>query len=123
MVALRGLVTDFVMNGGINRVTGEMGGGMMTSFIGYYRGHFRPFSLQPIAYRRFGELIEALVAEVKQFYPKAGRAFAECFTQSLLSSSDGGFGSPITLPAKTAMLTKINTLLASLTAEKAEKAA
>jgi hypothetical protein len=104
MVGLRGLLTDFHTNGGIELRTGTKGPGFERSFRLYFEAYFCTIERHPNAYNCFGELLREIGSLVSEKYPRvAPRLMGHI--DSLVSQQIGGFATPgITSPAKTAML-------------------
>jgi hypothetical protein len=124
MVGLRGLLTDFESNGGIDVKTGGTGFGFDISLWMYYTAYFRVTNRSPLAYERFGELIEALSKLINKHYPKVSVVLAKEI-EGRLNCPNHGFGDPtITSPAKTAMILKLQGISEGLLAsDKQAKAA
>lgn len=122
IVGLRGLLTDFEVNGGIDQKTGKEGCGFGTSLLIYYIAYFASTNRKPLAYERFGELMEALAALIANRYPRVSPRFVEHLT-CLVEETNFGFGSKeVQSEAKTQMLEKLAGLKESLTAKIAEAA-
>lgn len=104
VVGLQGLITDFVLNGGVNQKTGETGGGFYLSFHYYMFGHFGCTEFHPLAYERFGELVEALLKKTADLYPKVAEAIGDWISDALQKEDHGFARASITSEAKTAMV-------------------
>ena len=113
VAGLRGLLTDFEVNGGIDHKTGNAGSGLNVSVYLYYVAHFWQEAREPICYQRFGELIEAITLMINTRYPKAAEAFAASIV-GLLESSAHGFANKFTSEPKAALLEKLSSLVDQL---------
>jgi len=118
MAGLRGLLTDFEVNGGIDGKTGEEGDGFYLSFLMYYRGYFVPAERRPVAYERFGELLDAVATLVQEHYPKVVPRFRRHLTELLTEENHGFASTAIRSQAKTTLIQKITELEFILAAEK-----
>jgi hypothetical protein len=111
MVGLRGLVTDFQSNGGVNLQTGEPGAGLYHSLCMYFDAHFWPNDREAFVYEKFGDLVCELGNLVRHQHPKCKMAFSEVVRRMLGHQ----FGrKDITSAPKTLMVAKLNSLSAQL---------
>lgn len=117
-VGLRGLLTDFELNGGIDRKTGKSGQGFSLSLMNYHLGYFEATGRHPLAYRKFGELIVEIANLVKGTYPETSFALKDVLKTMLTTYFDS-----VTSKEKTEMLMTISNIAGFLPDEESEKAA
>ncbi len=120
IVGLRGLLTDFELNGGISP-KGGVGNGFYTSLLDYFLGYFIHPKREPVLYQRFGELIEGLATLAKKKYPRICGRLAISIREKI-TSTDFGFGNThVSSTAETELLAKLRMISDSLESTKLEK--
>lgn len=114
LLALRGLLTDFHLNGGVMLEQGGAGTGFYNSFNMYDRAYFSDTVVRNHSYNRFGELVAEIV-KLRHTYPKLSFPFR---TRMLAFIKDprenGGFVSEYSSPEKTAMLAGFQNIIDSI---------
>lgn len=110
LVGLHGLLTDFQIAGGI-ACNGQPGNGIMQSELGYYAAYTWLAPREPIFYRRYAELMEALAEMVIRDYPTVAEKLGFQIKYRL-ESKNSGFGNPdIFSLAKTEMLERVRAVV------------
>ncbi len=114
MIGLRGLLTDFEHNGGIDKKTGGPGAGFNSTILRCFQGHFWPATYAPLMYQRFGELVDKIGTALISDYPKTSLSLYNLIT-SMMTAEHGGFASTtIRSEAKSQMLERLKLLMAKL---------
>lgn len=117
LLALRGLLTDFHLNGGVMLEQGEVGTGFYYSFNIYYRAYFSDPVIRSHAYNRFGELV-AEISKLRYTYPNIAQSIRDRIEAFIKEPKErGGFVSEHTSPEKTVMLAGFQNIIDSIDRE------
>lgn len=110
MVGLRGLLTDFEANGGIDHETGVEGSGFYHSLLMYYVAYFNPTNREAVVYDRFGDLLESIASMATEKYPKVMPAFQKHVGDLLIESQPGFASQEFRSEAKTSLIERLSSL-------------
>jgi hypothetical protein len=114
LLALRGLLTDFHLNGGVMLEQGGAGTGFYNSFNMYDRAYFSDPVVRNHSYNRFGELVAEIV-KLRHTYPKLAQPFRTRMEAFIKDPRErGGFVSEYTSPEKTVMLAGFQNIIDSI---------